>query len=167
MRSRRRTDADRNSRGLVRGTGLPSPDALLELLRDNPEAAGTREIARAFGLGPGERPTLRAMLRNVSRSGELVRGGDRRFTAGKPLPETIEIERAGSDADGFPLVRPVSWQGPSDAPVFRLAEDAAGNELPEGARALARLVRRETGETEAEPVRGLDTQEGRIVGVFR
>ncbi|TMK15186.1 MAG: ribonuclease R, partial [Alphaproteobacteria bacterium] len=146
---------------------MPSPEALIAFLRDNPEAAGTREIARAFGLGSGDRPALRAMLRNIGRLGELVRGGNRRFAAGEPLPETMQVERAGSDADGFPLVRPVAWTGSGEAPLFRLAETAAGDELPEGGRALARLIRRETGETEAEPVRRLDTQEGRVVGVFR
>src|SRR5438067_12612633 len=167
MRSKTRTQAGGRPRATARGQGLPAPEALIAFLRDNPEAAGTREIARAFGLGSGDRPALRAMLRNIGRSGELVRGGNRRFAAGEPLPETMQVERAGSDADGFPLVRPIAWTGPGEAPLFRLAEAAAGNELPEGARALARLVRRETGETEAEPVRRLDTQEGRIVGVFR
>ena len=150
-----------------RSRGLPSPEALLEFLRDNPEAIGTREIARAFGLGSSDQPALRAMLRAVTRSGELVRGGDRRFAAGAALPEMMAVERAGSDADGFPLVRPVAWPGPGEAPLFRLVESAAGDELPESARALARLIRRETGETEAEPVRRLDTPESRIVGVFR
>src|ERR1700676_2974566 len=65
---------------------LPSPAALLELLRDNPAANASREIARAFGLGPGDRPALRAMLRAIQRSGEVVRGGDRRFEPGAALP---------------------------------------------------------------------------------
>src|SRR5438874_6397005 len=167
MRSKTRTQAEGRPRATARGQGLPSPEALIAFLRDNPEAAGTREIARAFGLGSGDRPALRTMLRNIGRSGELVRGGNRRFAAGEPLPEMMQVERAGSDADGFPLVRPVAWTGPGEAPLFRLAETAAGDELPEGGRALARLIRRETGETEAEPVRRLDTQEGRVVGVFR
>ncbi|MBV9585209.1 MAG: ribonuclease R [Alphaproteobacteria bacterium] len=167
MRSRRRAETNRKTRSSVPSAGLPSPAALIEFLRDNPEAAGTREIARAFGLGPADHPGLRRILRNIARSGELVRGGDRRFAAGASLPEMMQVERSGSDADGFPLVRPVSWPGPGEAPLFRLVEGAAGGELPEGARALARLVRRESGETEAEPVRRLDTQEGRVVGVFR
>src|SRR5947207_3771711 len=79
----------------------------------------------------------------------------------------MPVERSGSDADGFPLVRPLSWPGPEEAPLFRLVESAVGEELPEGARVLARLLRRESGETEAEPVRRLDTPESRIVGVFR
>src|SRR5438105_7311004 len=111
MRSKTRTQAEGRPRATARGQGLPSPEALIEFLRDNPEAAGMREIARAFGLGSGDRPALRAMLRNIGRPGELVRGGDRRFAAGALLPETLQVERAGSDAHGFPPVRPAAWTG--------------------------------------------------------
>ncbi len=140
---------------------------MLEFLRDNPEAIGAREIARAFGLGAADQPALRAMLRTISRSGELVRGGDRRFAAGDRLPEMMPVERAGSDADGFPLARPVGWSGPDDPPLFRLTGGGAGDELPPGGRALARLIRRQSGEIEAEIVRRLDDAASRIVGVFR
>jgi ribonuclease R len=166
-RLERSRSGDRRRADPTSNPGLPSPEALLEFLRDNPEAVGSRKIGRAFGLGSADQPALRAMLRAISRSGELVRGGDRRFAAGAPLPETMPVQRAGSDADGFPLVRPVSWPGPEEAPSFRLVENAADDELPEGARILARLIRRDSGETEAEPVRRLDTVENRIVGVFR
>ena len=166
-RFKRSRSGDRRRADPTSNPGLPSPEALLEFLRDNPEAMGTREIGRAFGLGSADQPALRAMLRAIARSGKLVRGEDRRFAAGGSLPETMPVERHGSDADGFPLVRPVSWPGPEEAPLFRLVESAAGDELPEGARILARLIRRDSGETEAEPVRRLDTPESRIVGVFR
>ena len=171
MRSRKRAEPERRrsrnpDASKTASAALPSPEALLEFLRDNPEALGTREIGRAFGLSSSDQPALRAMLRAVARSGELVRGGDRRFAAGASLPETMPVERHGSDADGFPLVRPLSWPGPGEPPLFRLIE-GGGEELPEGARVLARLIRRESGETEAEPVRRLDTPESRIVGVFR
>jgi len=103
MRSRRRAEPDRRrSRkpgdSKAPSAGLPSPEALLEFLRDNPEALGTREIGRAFGLNSTDQPALRAMLRAVAQSGELVRGGDRRFAAGASLPETMPVERRGSDA---------------------------------------------------------------------
>src|SRR5439155_10454804 len=170
MRSRRRAEAARRGRrepDATRSPGLPSPEAVLEFLRDNPEAIGARGIARAFGLGTADQPALRAMLRTISRSGELVRGGDRRFAAGDRLPEMMPVERAGSDADGFPLAHPVSWSGPDDPPLFRLTGGGAGDELPPGSRALARLIRRQSGEIEAEIVRRLDDAAGRIVGVFR
>src|SRR5207248_11405403 len=92
MRSKTRTQAEGRPRATARGQGLPSPEALIAFLRDNPEAAGTREIARAFGLGSGDRPALRAMLRNIGRSGELVRGGNRRCADGELLLESMQVE---------------------------------------------------------------------------
>src|SRR5690348_16379540 len=106
-RLERSRSGDRRRADPTSNPGLPSPEALLKFLRDNPEAMGTREIGRAFGLGSADQPALRAMLRAISRSGELVRGDDRRFAAGASPPETMPVERHGSDADGFPLVRPV------------------------------------------------------------
>src|SRR5438105_14195519 len=137
MRSKRRAEAERRPAGrrepdAVRNQALPSPEAVLEFLRDNPEAIGAREMARAFGLGAADQPALRAMLRAISRSGELVRGGDRRFAAGERPQEMMPVERAGSDADGFPLARPISWSGTDDPPLFRLIGGGAGDELPPG-----------------------------------
>jgi ribonuclease R len=147
--------------------GLPSPEALIEFMRDNPAAVGTREIARAFGLGPTDQPALRDMLRRVGRSGELGRTANRKFVAGPALPEIMPVERVGSDADGVPLARPVAWSGSGDAPDFRLT-GAAGDELAPGERALARLIRRGSGEIEAEIIRRLDdAAASRIVGIFR
>ncbi len=144
---------------------LPSAEALIEFLRDNPGALGTREIARAFGLGPAEQPALRDMLRRVGRSGELVRAASRKFVAGPALPEIMPVERAGSDADGVPLARPVAWSASGEPPNFRLI-GAAGEELAPGERALARLIPRGSGEIEAEIIRRLDETANRIVGVF-
>ncbi len=170
--------------------GLPTPEALIEFLRANPGALGVREIARAFRLGAAEQPALRDMLRRVERAGELERPtgqarglkahGNRKFVAGAgaALPEIMPVERFGSDADGFPLARPVDRSGDDDAPSFRLV-GAAGEELGIGERALARLIRRDSGAIEAVIIRRLDapagpggsaggnTEGSRIVGVFR
>jgi ribonuclease R len=146
--------------------GLPSPEALIEFLRDNPGAVGAREIGRAFGLGAAEQPALRDMLRRVGRSGEAVRGGNRKFVAGPALPEIMPVERFGSDADGVPLARPIAWPAGDEAPSFRLI-GAAGDELAPGERALARLIRRGSGEIDAEIIRRLDESASRIVGIFR
>ncbi len=145
---------------------LPSPEALIQFLRDNPGALGTREIARAFGLGPAEQSALRDMMRRVTRSGELVRAPNRKFAAGPALPEITPVERFGSDADGVPLARPVAWQAGGALPSFRLI-GAAGEELAPGEHALARLIRRDSGEIDAEIIRRLDEAASRVVGVFR
>jgi ribonuclease R len=139
---------------------------VIEFLRDHPEAAGSREIARAFGLAPSDRPALRDMLRRIERSGEVARGGNRKFAAGKHLPEIIAVERVGSDADGFPLVRPLTPTNKAESAGFRLVA-AAGDELKPGERALVRLIRSDSGDIAAEIVRRLDAEANRVVGVFR
>ena len=85
----RRSARDPRSRA-----GLPSYRDLVEFLRANPQALTAREIARAFGLGPADGPALRGLLRAIERSGEVVRGPDRKFAAGGVLPE-IAPYRAG------------------------------------------------------------------------
>src|SRR5262249_9702748 len=62
--------------------------------------------------------------------------------------------------------RPAEWSGDGDAPLFRLI-GAAGEELGAGERATARLIRRESGEVEAEILRRIEGMAERIVGVFR
>jgi len=98
-----------------------------------------------------------------------VRGPDRKFAAGDMLPEIAHVERAGSDSDGFPLVRPLDWPGDGETPHLRLT-GTAGDELGEGERALARLVRNVSGEIAAEIIRRVARPEdgaNRVVGVFR
>ncbi|HEV2301124.1 MAG TPA: ribonuclease R [Stellaceae bacterium] len=95
------------------------------------------------------------------------RGGarDRRATGGPAFPAVAVVERFGSDEDGLPLVRPIAWPRPGEAPVMRLVE--AGDSLPLGGRAAARLRRNDGGEFEARILRRLDGEAERIVGVFR
>jgi ribonuclease R len=159
----RRSDRETRPR-----SGLPSYRELVAFLRANPQALTAREIARAFGLGAADGPALRGLLRAIERSGEVVRTPNRKFAAGGMLPEIAHIERAGSDADGFPLVRPVDWSGEGEAPLFRLT-GSAGDELGHGERALARLTRADSGEVEAAIIRRLARPDdaNRVVGVFR
>ncbi len=156
----------RSSRDARPRPGLPSYRDLVAFLRANPQALTTREIARAFGLGPADGGALRGLLRAIERSGEVVRGPDRKFAAGGVLPETAQVERFGSDSDGFPLVRPIDWSGEGEAPAFRLT-GAAGDELGHGERALARLTRADSGEVEAEIIRRIAVAANRVVGMFR
>jgi len=160
------TRPGRNERPRGHGT-LPTATELVAFLRGNPETAGRREIARAFRLAPADEPGLRDLLTRMQSTGEIVRAANRKLVAGPALPEVTVIEGVGHDADGVPLARPAVWSGTGSAPVFRLNEDAAIRDLPAGARAAARLIRRDSGEVEGHLLRRLDRSENRIVGVYQ
>jgi ribonuclease R len=145
---------------------LPSESEVVAFIRESPSAVGKREITRAFGVPPGDRPALRDMLRQIERSGAVTRAANRRLVGGRPVPEVTVVERLGSDEDGVPLARPVAWPGPDPAPVVRLAEEG-GEAIPVGARGAARLVTLETGEIEAQIIRRLDPAGDRVVGIFQ
>src|SRR5579872_2337506 len=147
--------------------GLPSPAAILAFVGSNAEPLGTREIARAFRIAPADVPALRDLLRAIERSGRLARTADRKYAAAAPLPEVVPVERVATDDEGAPLVRPVSWQGGDDAPIYRLTGATAADELAVGERATARLVTRDSGEVEAELLRQIEAPAGRIVGTFQ
>jgi ribonuclease R len=177
--ARSRSTADKPKR---RSFGaLPSPNEVMAFIRDSPSAVGKREIARAFGVPPGERPALRDMLRQIERSGMVTRAGNRRLVGGPTIPEITGpeisgpeitgpeitvVERFGSDEDGVPLARPVAWPGPDPAPILRLVE-TPGEAIPVGARVAARLVVLDSGDIEARVMRRLDSGGNRVVGVFQ
>jgi ribonuclease R len=142
-----------------RDRGLPSRAALSDFLRESPTPVGVPEAARAFGLAPADRPALRAMLREVERAAADRGAAD--------IPEVAVVERFDSDPDGVPLARLVAWPGPAPAPVVRLDEVGDAETLPIGSRAVARLVRRESGAIEGRILRRLDRVGERVVGVFR
>jgi ribonuclease R len=146
--------------------GLPSMAELLAFIRESPAAVDRREIARAFGVAPGNRPELRDMLRQIELSGAVTRAANRRFVAAAPLPEVTVVERFGSDEDGIALARPVAWPGPDPAPVLRLVESGTGDCLAIGERAAARLIPLETGDIEARVIRRLGPAGKRIVATF-
>jgi len=151
-----------------RGEGeLPSTAELVAFIRGSSSAVGKREIERAFGVSPGNRPGLQDMLRDIQRSGAVTRAANRRFAAAAPLPEVTVIERFGSDEDGVALARPVGWPGPDSAPILRLVETGASESLTIGQRAAARLTPLETGDIEARIIRRLEPAGERIIGTFQ
>src|SRR6266404_9223510 len=103
---------------------------------------------------------------SIDRTRPVIGGGRRPLAAAPRPPEATVVERVGSDEDGVPLVRPVAWPGSDPTPVLRLVETGLTESFPVGARAAAQLVRRETGETEAQIIRVLGPANSRIVAVF-
>ncbi len=114
--------------------GLPSAPDIVAFIRESPSAVGKREIARAFGVPPGDRPALRDMLRQIERSGSVSRAANRRLVGGPPIPEITIVERIGTDEDGVPLARPIAWPGSDPPPILRLIEGGRRSRLARARR---------------------------------
>jgi len=71
---------------------LPSPDAILAWLRDNPGHAAKREIARAFGLKGADKVALKKLLVEMKREGTIER---RRRSVRPPRPPTRRARPRG------------------------------------------------------------------------
>src|SRR5215468_1388505 len=96
----------------------------------------------------GRRASVRQGRRrfpSIERTGPLIRS-ERPPLSAAPLPTgATVVERLGSDKEGVPLVRPLTWPRSDPAPVLRLVETGLSEPFPIGARAAAQLVQRQTG----------------------
>jgi ribonuclease R len=147
---------------------LPTREQLLAFIQENPNAVSRREIVRAFGVAPGDRRELTAMIRELTEEGAIARGGKRRFggAALSALPEVAVIEFTGIDEDGEALARPVEWRAEVPPPVIRVVSDDRRAPAT-GDRALARLRRTSDGSYEARVIRRLPARPREVLGVYR
>ena len=149
---------------------LPSKDEILDWIRENPQAAGKREIARAFNIKSGARVELKALLRELEDEGHIARRKRRVRPAGHLPPVTVLIVD-GPDPDGDLRARPKEWDDKADAPppitLMPRKGDAA---FGPGDHVLAKLHPVQTDDHlsyQARPIKRLGAGPKRMLGVFR
>ena len=146
---------------------LPTKQQILEFIRASPTPVGKREIARAFGIGGGDRIALKAMLKEIAEDGEVERGRGRRLSRPAALPETAVVEITGVDVDGEVLARPLYWRGDGAPPKILMAPERRGAPaLAAGDRVLARLARTGEGLYEGRTIRQIAGVPQRVIGVY-
>jgi ribonuclease R len=148
--------------------GLPSRAKILDFLQNNPGPTAKRDIARAFGIKGGDKITLKALLKELERSGEYDSGRRRAPRGDGRLPETITIEVTGTDVDeGQALARPVDWDSERAPPLIRVIADRRSDaNLSVGERALVRLRQTGRNEYEARIMRRIERAPEKILGVL-
>ena len=154
--------------------GLPSYSALVEFLRGNPGAPGTREIARAFGLKNALRAELKRLLRDLADDGSVAK---RHKTLHHPggLPSTVLADVVARDSDGDLIATPDEWdeEAHGAAPKIRIPvprQARRGEAAGLGDRVLLRVE-----ETEEDAgirhrghvIRVIDRPKHRVLGIFR
>ena len=147
---------------------LPTKDAILEWVADNPTKSSKRDIAKAFGIKGQARIDLKRMLKELAEEGRLEK---RRKTYRDPdkLPPVSVLQVQEPDADGDLFARPMEWEGEGPEPRILFMARASDPALGAGDRILARLneVKAETHLYEARLIRRIGTNPRKILGLFR
>ena len=153
---------------------LPSKEDLLAFIGEQGGKAGTREIARAFGLKNADRAALKAMLRDLADQGAIEKRRKKLHHSGV-LPSVVLAEITGRDIDGELVAVPAEWdEAHGAAPKIRLhvPRRARPGDVPGvGDRALLRTER--TSEDDdaiayvGRVIKLIDRAKHRVLGVFR
>ncbi|MBP0463280.1 ribonuclease R [Roseomonas sp. PWR1] len=147
---------------------LPTKAALRDFLAGAPGRVTKSDIARHFGLTSDQRPALRLLMREMAAEGGAAQAGKRGIIAPSRLPEITPVEITGTDPDGDPIARPVSWQGEGRPPIVYMHPEPKGQPaLTAGERVLARLRMIGPGKYEGRTFKRIGgAPPARILGVF-
>jgi ribonuclease R len=157
-----------------RDSGFPTRDAIVAFIRANPGKAGTKEIAREFGLKNADRAELKRILRELAEKGTIVKHG-RKVAEAAILPATVMADITGRDADGELIATPAEWDEVEGGEPPKIRIHVPRHARPSsiagvGDRALLRVERSD--DNEGAPYRGrvikvIDHGKGRVLGIFR
>lgn len=154
-------------------SSLPSRQEVLAFIATQAGKAGTREIARAFGLKNADRASLRHLLRDLADEGEIESRRKKLHPAGT-LPSVIVADITGRDADGELMAAPTEWDAENGAaPRIRIEaprRSRAGAAVGVGDRVLARVEKIEDDEAASHSgrvIKLIDRARQRVIGVFR
>jgi ribonuclease R len=154
------------------GDFRPSRDDLLSYIEQNPDAAGKRELARAFGLKGADRVWLRDLLAGLRDEGLLEAAGRRHRKAGA-LPPVGMLDIYARDGGGTLLARPAEREGAAATAVvaIRMPRPGRGPIPGVGDRVLAKIFRsheEDGGPTyTARVIKVFEKRPGAALGVVR
>ncbi|MCR4265432.1 ribonuclease R [Nitratireductor sp. ZSWI3] len=153
--------------------GLPSREAVLQFIRENPDRTAKRDIAKAFGLKGGDRIWLKDMLRALQEEGLLKKSRKRLMRPGQ-LPHVVVLDIFSRDAGGALIARPAEKddqdEGEGPLPLVEIRSQKSGRAAGIGDRVLARVFPNEGDAGPAYTGRVMKVFEKRrqsVLGVFR
>ena len=153
---------------MARRSALPSRDALLAHIEENPERSGKREIAKAFGLKGDDRIALKHMLRALADEGVLSARGKRHVKAGA-LPPVSVFDVFQRNSDGELIARHASGDTNGSAEitgVVQVSRKEKSETIGVGDRILARTSLVDN-VWHLRPIKRLEKNRRRTLGVFR
>ena len=153
---------------------FPDRESIVAFVKAQPGEAGTRELARHFGLKNESRAALRRILRELADEGLIEKRG-KKVAEPKSLPPTIVADITGRDKDGELIASPAEWLEETDgpAPVIRIhvpRRPPPGTAAGVGDRALLRVEKPDSKHDKAyrgRVIKLLDKAKTRVLGIFR
>ncbi|MET0445811.1 MAG: ribonuclease R, partial [Pseudorhodoplanes sp.] len=154
---------------------FPSREQLLAFIKDNAGKAGTREIARAFGLKNADRAHLKRVLRDLADQGDVEKRHKKLHKPGT-LPSVTLADIVERDADGEFVAVPTEWDEEAHGATPRILIANLRNAKPGdvaglGDRALLRVEKLTEQEGRAtytgRVIKVLDRAKKRMIGIFR
>ena len=147
---------------------LPSKDAILKWIHENPGLGAKRDIAKAFGIKGAARIELKRMLKELEAEGQLSRQ-KRSYRDVGALPPVSVLVMLAPDRQGDLFARPLEWESAEEAPKILFVPKKGDPALGAGDRILARLlaVDDQAHAYEARLIRRLGQNPLRVLGVFR
>ncbi|MDO8977844.1 MAG: ribonuclease R [Afipia sp.] len=155
-------------------TAFPDRESIVAFVKAHPGEAGTRELARHFGLKNESRAALRRILHELADEGLIAKQGKKVHEV-KALPPTIVADITGRDSDGELIASPAEWLEETDgpAPVIRIhvpRKAAPGTAAGIGDRALLRIEKPDNKHEKTyrgRVIKLLDKARNRVLGIFR
>ena len=153
---------------------LPSREAILKFIAENPGATGKREIARAFNITGDRRIGLKKLLRELSEDGLVERRG-RRLDRPGTLPSVTVLYLSGKSKDGELIGEPSEWDaeeyGPAPKVIVLIERKGRGRPGPApgvGDRVLARISEAtdDAPQQTAKIIKVIDRKPARVLGVL-
>ena len=154
---------------------FPDRESIVAFVKNHPGEAGTRELARHFGLKNEARAELRKILRDLADEGVIAKRG-KHVREAKSLPPTLVADITKQDSDGELIATPAEWLEEVDgpAPIIRVhlpRRPKPGTVAGVGDRALLRIEKpdrkHERATYNGRVIKVLDKTQHRVLGIFR
>ncbi|MFD2250998.1 ribonuclease R [Pseudochelatococcus lubricantis] len=162
---------------------MPTKEQIVSFITESPGKVGKREIARAFGIGGGQRIWLKRILRELEDEGAIDRRHKTLNRTGS-LPPVVLADITARDRDGELIARPAEWDdadGDARAPrilVHLPRRQRPGQPVPGvGDRVLLRIEANRDRDSEETPsatvayvgrvIKVLAKVRAQVLGIFR
>jgi ribonuclease R len=146
---------------------LPTREQILDFIQTADQAAGKREIAKAFGLKGEDKIALKRLLKDMGDEGLIDAGPGRAFHRMGGVPKVTVLRVVHIDDAGRPQAVPERWEGEGEPPRLRVMERKGPRAaaLGIGDRILSRTEQRDDGSYIAHPMKKLLKGSELVLGV--